>query len=131
MVSEIISSPVANFLQGIRRSWQPSGKFDLMCQRVLVTLRQIPQKLLATFAKSTILSENCQYPLILCQRALSSLRSSLERVFNNLYRHLQEGCSLNRKSIVAFLQCQFSFTWSFNIIISNFLIYKEKLCETH
>jgi hypothetical protein len=67
---------------------QPSGKFvtagqrvlATRCQRVLANLWQISQKVLVTFANCTYLSEGCQYPLFLRQRALITLQSSWQRV---------------------------------------------------
>jgi hypothetical protein len=43
------------------------------------------------------LPEGCQYPLILGQRVLITLQSSCQRVLDNLYRHLQEGCLINKE----------------------------------
>jgi hypothetical protein len=46
------------------------------------------------FANSTYLPEGCQYPLILGQRVLITLWSNCQRVLDNLYRNLQEGCPI-------------------------------------
>jgi hypothetical protein len=50
-ISEVIGNPLANYLKGVRRYWQPSGKFFEGCQKVLATLWQIfkgCQKVLAS-----------------------------------------------------------------------------------
>ncbi len=86
-VPKVVSNPLANFLQGVRGYRQPSGKFVKVCQRVL-----------ATFANSTFLPEGCQHPLILGQRVLIILQSNCQRVLDILYRHLQEGCLINKES---------------------------------
>jgi hypothetical protein len=52
---------------------------------------------LATFANSIYLPEGCQDRLILGQRVLITLQSSCQRVLDNLYRHLQEGCPINKE----------------------------------
>jgi hypothetical protein len=52
---------------------------------------------LATFANSTYLPEGCQHPLILGQRVLIALQSNGQRVLDNLNRHLQEGCPINKE----------------------------------
>jgi hypothetical protein len=52
---------------------------------------------LATFANSTYLPEGCPHPLILGQRVLIILQSNCQRVLDNLYRHLQEGCPINKE----------------------------------
>jgi hypothetical protein len=52
---------------------------------------------LATFANSTYLPEGCQYRLILGQRVLITLQNCCQRVLDNFYRHLQEGCSINKE----------------------------------
>jgi hypothetical protein len=44
------------------------------------------------------LPEGCQHPLILGKRVLITLQSSCQRVLDNLYRHLQEGCPINKES---------------------------------
>ncbi len=91
--------------------WQTSGKFVTggkrelatllqICYRVfevLATLWQISQRVLAAFANSTYLPEGCQHPLILGQRVLITLQSSCQRVWDNLYRHLQEVCPINKE----------------------------------
>jgi hypothetical protein len=43
------------------------------------------------------LPEGCQHPLILGQRVLLTLRSNCQRVLDNLQRHLQEGCPINKE----------------------------------
>jgi hypothetical protein len=55
------------------------------------------QRVLATFVSSTYLPEGCQHPLILSQRVMITLQSNFQRVLDNLYRHLQEGCPINKE----------------------------------
>ncbi len=69
-----------------------------MCQRLLATLWQIclqgsegmgnplknAQRVFGTFVNSTHLPEGCQYPLVLCQRVLMNVKSSLQRVLDKL-----------------------------------------------
>jgi hypothetical protein len=52
---------------------------------------------LASFANSTYFPEGCHHPLILGQRVLLTLQSNCPRVLYNLYRHLQEGCPINKE----------------------------------
>jgi hypothetical protein len=52
---------------------------------------------LTTFANSTYLPEGGKHPLILGQRVLITLQSNCQRVLDNLYRHLQEGCTSNKE----------------------------------
>jgi hypothetical protein len=52
---------------------------------------------LANFANSTYLPEGCQYSPVLHQRVLITLQSSCQRVLDNLYRHLQEGCPIYKE----------------------------------
>jgi hypothetical protein len=52
---------------------------------------------LATFANSTYLPEGCPHLLILDQRVLITLQSNCQRALDNLYRHLQEGCPINKE----------------------------------
>ncbi len=96
-VPKLVSNPPANFSHGVWGYWQPSGKFVTGCQRLLATLWQILQRVLATFANSTYLLEGCQHPLILGQRVLITLQSNGQRVLDNLYRHLLEGCPINKE----------------------------------
>jgi hypothetical protein len=63
----------------------------------LATLWQILQRVMATFANSTYLPEDCQHPLILDQRVFITLQNSCQRVLDNLYRHLQEVALLIKK----------------------------------
>ncbi len=59
----------------------------LQCaKRLLATLWQILQRVLTTFANSPYLPEGGQHSLILGQRVL-----------DNLYTHLQEGCPRNKE----------------------------------
>jgi hypothetical protein len=83
--------------QGVRGYWQPSGIFITGGKRVLATLWKIHQRVLATFANSTYLPEGCQHPLIIGQRVLLTLQSNFQRVLDNLYGHLQEGCPINNE----------------------------------
>jgi hypothetical protein len=48
------------------------------------------------FANCTYLPEGCQYPLILGQRVLITSRAVVKEV-DNLFRHLQEGCLINKE----------------------------------
>jgi hypothetical protein len=96
-VPKVVSNPLANFLQGVRGYWQPSGKFITGCQRLLATLWQILQRVLTNFANSIYLPEGCQHTLILGQRVLITLQSNCQRVLDNLYIHLQEGCPINKE----------------------------------
>jgi hypothetical protein len=96
-VPKVVSNPLANFLQGVRGYWQPSGKFVTGCLRLLETLWQILQRVLTTFANSTYLPEGGQHPLILGQRVLTTLQSNSQRVLDNFYRYLQEGCPSNKE----------------------------------
>ncbi len=86
-------------LQCTKGCWQPSGKFVIGRQRLLATLWQILQRALATFANSTYLPKGCQHPLILGHRVLITLtlQSNCQRILDKLYRHLQEGCPINKK----------------------------------
>jgi hypothetical protein len=98
-------------LQWVRRYWQPSGIFITggkrvlatlwhiyyRGKRVLATLWKIPQRVLATFANGTYLPEGCQHSLIIGQRVLLTLQSNCQRVLDNLYGHLQEGCPTNKE----------------------------------
>jgi hypothetical protein len=71
-----------------------------ICNRVsevIQPLCQILQGVLATFANSTYLPEGSQQPINLGQRVLITLQSSCQRVLDNLYRHLQEGCPINKE----------------------------------
>ncbi len=52
---------------------------------------------MTTSANNTYLSEGCKYPLILGQRVLIILQSSYQRVLDNLSRHLQGGCPINKE----------------------------------
>jgi hypothetical protein len=52
---------------------------------------------LTTFANSTYLPEGCQHPLILGQGVLITLQRNCQRVLENLYRYLQEGCHVNKE----------------------------------
>jgi hypothetical protein len=52
---------------------------------------------IGNFANSTYLPEGCQHPLILGQRVLITLQSNCQRVLDSLYRHLQEGCPINKE----------------------------------
>jgi hypothetical protein len=52
---------------------------------------------LTNFANSIYLPEGCQHPLILGQSVLITLQSNCQRVLDNLYRHLQEGCPINKE----------------------------------
>ncbi len=89
--------PSGKFVTGVGGCWQPSSKFVIGFQRLLATLWQISQRVLATFANSTYLSEGCQHPLILGQMVLITLQSSCQRVSDNLYRHLHEVCPINKE----------------------------------
>ncbi len=96
-VPKVVSNPLVNFLQGVRDYWQPSSKFVTGCQRLLATLWQILQRVLINFAKSTDLPEGCQHLLIVGQRVLITLQSNCQRVLDNLNRHLQQGCPINKE----------------------------------
>ncbi len=87
----------ATLLQCAISCWQPSDKFVTVRQRLLETLWKIPQRVLTTFANNTYLPEGCRQPLILGQRVLLILRSNCQRVLENLCRHLQEGCPINKE----------------------------------
>jgi hypothetical protein len=58
--------PLANMSEVI-------GKFVICCERLLATLGQLPQRVLATFSRITYLSEGCQDPLISFNRLLNIL----------------------------------------------------------
>ncbi len=96
-VPKVVSNPLANFIQGVRGYWQPSAKFITGCWRLWATLWQILQRVLTNFANSIYLPEGCQHPLILGQRELITLQSNCQRVLYKLYRHLQEGCPINKE----------------------------------
>jgi hypothetical protein len=96
-VPKVVGNPLANFLQGVRGYWQPSDKFVIGCQRLLAILWTILQRALATIANSTYFPEGCQHSLILSHRVLITLQSNCQRVLDNLYRHLHEGCPINKK----------------------------------
>jgi hypothetical protein len=64
---------------------------------VIGNLLTNPSEGLATFANSTYMPKGCQYPLILCQRVLIALHNSCQRVMDNLYRHFQDSCPINKE----------------------------------
>jgi hypothetical protein len=73
--------------------WQICNRLSEVIGNPLTIL----QRVLATFANNTYLPEGFQHPLILGQRVLLSLQSNCQRVLDNLYRHLQEGCPINKE----------------------------------
>ncbi len=97
MLQRLLATLWQTLLQGVKGYWQPSSNFVIGCQRLLAILWQIPQRVLTTFANSTYLPEGCQHPLILGHRVLITLQSNCQRVLDNLYRHLKEGCSINKE----------------------------------
>ncbi len=98
-----------------------------ICNRVSEVIGNpltILQRVLATFENSTYLPEGCQHPLILGHRVLITLQSNCQRVLDNLYRHLQDGCPINKERGNLFAIPLEKLLLLFKLLIFRFTCYK-------
>ncbi len=90
-----ISNPRAKLLQGVRGYWQPSGKFGV--SDVIGNPRTNSSEVISNFSKKHIFARGLPLPSNPWPEGIDYPPGSFPRVLENLYRHFQKGCPINKE----------------------------------